>query len=302
MTFRPMLAVSETPPESWFIERFKKGPLLCSFKLDGIRCLVKDGIAVSRSLKPIKNKVIQSVLGTVQCNGLDGELVVGSPKGNDVFNRTSSGVMSQSGTPDWTYYVFDLHDRSPDLCFQERLASLVPTINGIDNNLRIKSWGHRVVGSIEDLNLMEQQAHEDGFEGLIARDPGGFYKFGRSTLREGWMLKIKRWIDREAVVTGFEPLLENQNAPTKDAMGLQKRSSHKAGKVATETLGKLLVRDGTWEFAIGSGFDDAMRQQIWDNRDACLGKLVTYKYQPHGTIDKPRMPIFKGFRDRTDMS
>jgi len=28
-----------------------------------------------------------------------------------------------------------------------------------------------------------------------------------------------------------------------------------------------------------------------------MGKIITFKYQLYGTKDKPRMPIFKGFRD-----
>lgn len=36
-----------------------KYPVLVSPKLDGIRCLIIDGVAMSRSLKPIPNKHVQ---------------------------------------------------------------------------------------------------------------------------------------------------------------------------------------------------------------------------------------------------
>ncbi len=57
-TFKPMLA-DPIEPEKYPL-RF---PLLVSTKIDGIRVLVRDGVAYSRSLKPIPNKYVQSVLG-----------------------------------------------------------------------------------------------------------------------------------------------------------------------------------------------------------------------------------------------
>ena len=80
-------------------------PYLASPKLDGIRCLIHNGTAVSRNLKPIRNKYIASCLKGLP--PLDGELIVGDPTAPDCFNRTSSGVMSADGEPDFKYYVFD---------------------------------------------------------------------------------------------------------------------------------------------------------------------------------------------------
>ena len=47
-------------------------PVYVSKKLDGIRCLVIDGVAYSRSLKPIRNKFIQSIIGKHEYNGFGG--------------------------------------------------------------------------------------------------------------------------------------------------------------------------------------------------------------------------------------
>lgn len=58
-------------------------PLFASVKLDGIRCVIKDGVALSRTLKPIRNQYIQSLLGRPEFNGLDGELIVGDPAASD---------------------------------------------------------------------------------------------------------------------------------------------------------------------------------------------------------------------------
>jgi DNA ligase-1 len=87
MTFKPMLA--SPAPETI------KFPVLASPKLDGIRCIIRDGVAVSRNLKPIPNVYIQKSLAGLP--PLDGELIVGPPVGNDVWNRSNSGVMSRDG-------------------------------------------------------------------------------------------------------------------------------------------------------------------------------------------------------------
>lgn len=83
-------------------------PIYVSTKFDGIRCLIIDSVVYSRSLKPIRNKHVQELFGNPEYNGFDGELIVGDIYAPDVFQKTTSGVMSTEGTPDVTFYVFDL--------------------------------------------------------------------------------------------------------------------------------------------------------------------------------------------------
>ena len=96
----PMLATDYEPQALRF-------PCLASPKLDGIRCHIFNGQAMSRSGKPIRNYFVQMILGHQALNGLDGELVVGNMSAPDVYNRTSSGVMKKSGEPDFKFLVFD---------------------------------------------------------------------------------------------------------------------------------------------------------------------------------------------------
>lgn len=75
------------------------------------------------------------------------------------------------------------------------------------------------------------------------------------------------------------------------------------GLVPVDALGALIVRraDGV-EFKIGSGFTESQRYTLWQNQEEILGKMVTYKHFEVGAKDKPRFPIFKGFRDEKDLS
>jgi DNA ligase 1 len=60
-------------------------PMLLSPKLDGIRCLIINGVVCGRSLKPIPNRFVQQLFGRPELNGLDGELIVGPPTAKEVI-------------------------------------------------------------------------------------------------------------------------------------------------------------------------------------------------------------------------
>jgi DNA ligase-1 len=142
-----------------------------------------------------------------------------------------------------------------------------------------------------------------GYEGVILRDPESFYKFGRSTVQEQALLKLKRFDDDEATVVGFEEQMHNDNAKGKDERGYAKRSTKKAGLKGAGTLGALVCESERFTdvFNIGTGFDEATREFIWSHRNDLRGKLVRFKYQRVGTLDAPRCPVFKGWRDPKDM-
>ena len=144
-----------------------------------------------------------------------------------------------------------------------------------------------------------------GYEGIMLRNPGGIYKHGRSTLKEGHLLKLKRFVDSEAIVIDVKPLMHNENEAVRNKLGHLERSSKKAGKVATNMVGSLVVRDVKTgvEFEIGTGFDEKQRYDLWSDRHLIVAQkwVVKYKSQPIGVKEKPRFPVFLGFRDKRDM-
>src|SRR5437764_14153081 len=120
-------------------------PAIASPKVDGLRSLAMDGKPISRSMKPIPNRFIQSVFDTWAgvMNGLDGELVVGSLTAKDVFNVTTSAVTAQDGRPEVTYYVFDLWNQPQHYAARLSLLShrstiLWPQIETLDPGFRIR--------------------------------------------------------------------------------------------------------------------------------------------------------------------
>jgi DNA ligase-1 len=292
--FRPLLAYDATKQPLTF-------PLYASAKIDGIRCLITWGGPVTRTLKPIPNHFIRKSLSALPY-GLDGELIVGTS-----FQQSTSGIMSQEGEPDFTYWVFDHFDLAGDRDFIYRLEGLVQILTKfLDKNPQFRNivrlLPHRLLGNQQELDLFEEECLYQGFEGVMVRSPTGKYKHGRSTANERILGKIKRFADREATVLGITPLFRNQNPAQLNALNLTERSHDASGKVETNLLGSLVVRDPGFAstFEIGSGFTSAQRKRLFDNPP--LGQIVKYKYLPHGTVEKPRHPIFLGFRHPSDVS
>jgi DNA ligase 1 len=280
-------------------------PLLASPKLDGIRAIIRDSVVLGRSLKPLPNKLIQHMLGREELEGLDGELIVGNPTDPGVFNRTSKGVMAIETAPSFNFWVFDL--QGSDHAFRDRLVIAQVRIKAFKLDV-IAEVPHIIIKSPRELDEYETNALHQGYEGVMLRDPMGTYKHGRSTLSEGGLMKLKRFDDAEAVVVGAVELMQNTNEAKVGLTGHLERSSHQANMVGRGCLGSLQVRgiNGPFKdavFNIGTGFDEALRYELWllFTIGKLSGRVVKYKYFASGAKDAPRFPVFQGFRPEADL-
>lgn len=300
--FKPMLAAPA--PEDLTKLRF---PVLVSPKLDGIRCVKLNGRALSRKLLPIPNNFVRNWIEKNLPDGIDGELMLSSMAGA-TFNEVQSAIMSVDGEPDFVFCAFDwLAPASagphPVAGFRERFNYLAGSSWGLSEQdwLRLRIVPHEETFSADRVLEMAAEFCAAGFEGAMIRDPNGPYKFGRSTMKEGYLLKLKSFVDEEAEVIGWVEQFENTNEATTNELGQTKRSSAKAGKVPKGVLGALKCRfeDGT-EFEVGSGFTDEDRLRYWGHRGSLAGHVATIKHQPppggRKTGEAPRFPVFKGFR------
>lgn len=272
-------------------------PLLASVKLDGVRAMVRDGVLVSRNLKPIPNKHVQKMFGRKALEGFDGELIMGDPTDPAAFRNTSSAVMSHDGEPDVVFHVFDVCNVE-GVKYIFRLHHLQMATRDLTN---VQLVGQVKVVRSEDVDLYETTALNAGYEGVMLRSEDAPYKWGRSTLKEQGLMKLKRFEDAEARIIGFEELQHNANDATTSLLGAKERSSKKSGMVGRDTLGALLVVgvNGPYKdvkFSIGTGFDAATRADIWGHRSQWDGRLVTYKFFPKGSKIAPRFPVYKAWR------
>jgi len=287
--FQPMLADDVDLPSLHY-------PVLVSPKLDGVRATIIDREPLTRSLKKIPNLKVRDAFKIYA--QLDGEFIVGDPASKSVFRDTMKVISSHTADiKELRFFVFDIV--APNK-FTERLQLAHALC--LEGSLYIPV-PHIEVTSESELLHLEDKALAEGYEGLMIRDPNGPYKFGRSTTREGTLLKLKRRLQSEALVIGFQEQMHNANEAKLDNLGYVERSSHQANMVPTGILGALVVRDvkSGVEFNVGTGFTHADRTEFWRKRHELIGSVITYEYLPIGVKDKPRHPVMLGFRMKEDV-
>ncbi len=120
-----------------------------------------------------------------------------------------------------------------------------------------------------------KECHDDyvsqGYEGAMVKDLTKPYKFGR-----GWgVMKLKAFHDVDLPIKGFE----------------EGTGKHR-GK-----LGAIVIDYKGTRVKVGSGFSDELREQIWNDQESFVGRIVEIRYQeitPDGSL---RFPTFVCFRN-----
>ena len=285
---RPMLAVDYAPSILAF-------PVIASPKIDGLRCVKVNGKALTRSFKEIPNAHIRSLIQTLP-DGVDGELTSGTD-----FRESTGNIRCEYGSPKFTYWVFDYVKEGLLKPFHDRLNDL--------NEVLWPDWVKLVpqhyIHNDEELEALENEYLAQGFEGLMLRKPNGPYKCNRSTLKEGYLLKVKRFLDGEAKIIDFYEQEANNNEAYINQLGTTSRSSHADGRSGKDTLGGIVVQDVatdvTFSIGTGIGWTKEWREVVWKNQDDYRNRIVRYKHLPHGNYDVPRNASMQGFREEFDL-
>ena len=292
--FKPQLAIEQTKVKT------QPSNMYMSEKLDGIRCIIFGGVAYSRSLKRIPNLSIQAYVNyhAEAMEGMDGELIVGDKNAPDVFNQSTSGVMRIEGEPDFTFWVFDRWH--PTATWLERYARLV---NHSRLPARVALLVHHPVEEMFNIDEFERDMLAQGAEGIMLRDADAKYKCGRSGTKNPELQKVKRFVDNEFQIIGWEPKYTNTNEAKTNELGRTARSTAKDGMVALDTMGSLILCTSKGDtFSCGSGMTDAIREDLWERRETLMGQLAKVKYFDVGNgYNVPRFPVLVGIRHKDDL-
>ena len=298
-SFAPMLASTYAGEDLNF-------PVLVTPKIDGVRAIKLEGKLVSRSLKQIQNIAIRTLMERILPeDGIsDGELSVDSD-----FQKTVSAVMSVNTVlpNNLKFYWFDwVQDSKLSMPYYLRVLSMHDYIKNNKELRRLKIIIPLIpaqVDNLEELSLFEEASLRKGYEGVVVRSYAGRYKCGRSTMREGLMIKIKRFEDFEATIIDTEELMHNMNEEQRDNFGRIQRSSAKGNKIRSGMLGVLVARAQNGKiFKIGTGFTSQQRYELWASRNDLIGKLVKYRCAGKSKDDVPKCAVFIGIRHHDDIS
>ena len=292
LLWKPLLAssVPMDPVTEDFAWELVPLPCYASPKLDGFRCMVQRGKLVSRNGLPIRNKELQARYGKREYEGLDAELCDGLVATHDVFNRTSKIVNNAAADASRTMlYVIDNYD--------VHVANMAARCKRIKDLFSLPDRGiivikQTLIKDVEQLKAYVAKNEAAGYEGTMIRradqdayvqKPG---KENRSTLKEGYLLRLKRFEYEFATIVAVHPLEHNGNT---EVTGAGRKSSKKAGMTVDATrVGSATLRDVKTgvEFNTTIG---AEKLRSWKGWQGVLGARVRYKFQAVGTKDKPRI-------------
>jgi len=299
-------------------------PLIAQPKVDGVRALNMIGKLTGRSLKPFKNKHVTSFFSHSALLGLDGEMAAQASTPPDLCRLTSSALGTIEGAPYIVWHLFDyVRPDNAHLSYVQRLEQLREVTREIAKRHpaladRLYMMPSHRVEDMAQLVELEARWLEQGMEGAIVRDPNAPHKQGRSTVREGGLLRIKRFLDFEFRVTAVLEGEENQNEAQINELGQTFRTSHQANKVANGMVGAMegVVIDDIYQpgvlapvlvagqpIKVGAGrMTHDQRRIYFDDQDALKAQVCKGKFFPIGIKDKPRFPTWQSFRMEEDIS
>lgn len=322
MNFKPMLATDATKE----LDNIKY-PKYASMKLDGIRCVFHPDLGmVSRSLKPIQNKQLQDKFKVLteeaSRTGLirDGELY-----GHKLtFQEITSACMTQDFYDEKTHKKLLKQYDGDKLAIVGHVAKLITQIefyqfDHVDPdrhhvplkdriNFEVPEGGvitfvsQNLMHSKEEVESLFKTALDQGFEGLILRDPVSPYKFGRSTLKEEFMLKIKPFDSFDTKIIGVVQSTEvNADVEkTKNELGRSVTSKKKDDRHLIEKASAFWVMYDKHALKVSLAMTDAEKEEVWKNRQNYIGRMIEYKGMKVGAKDCPRHPVFVRFREDRD--
>lgn len=296
--------------------KFPATGLMLLPKIDGSFAFVQNSKLYARSLKQHENEFTTAKYSKPEYEGLRGELIAGcDPTAEGLCRDTSSALRTIKGEPVTSFHCFDyVTEETKDLPYNERYNILYEETIFLDNCIRcVKAY---YVYNLKEFYYYRDKFIQEGYEGVILRDPMAKHKDGRSSAVNPDLWRWKPWLDAEIIVTGITEGTTNLNEATINELGKTKRSSHKENKVPNGMLGNItgylledlidvsgkVIQNKGEQVTISAGdMKHTERKFYFDNPNEIIGKIAKFSYFAYGMKDTVRMPQFKTIRSERDM-
>lgn len=292
--FKPMLAPNEK------VElRDMKLPLMVSYKLDGIRCIFKDGQMYSRALKQFPNIKLRerfeylTILSKETNTIYDGELLAKSLTFNEISGLTRQ--LDKELPEDLYFYCFDC---IKDNNFNKQFKDRVNDIEEIKQFEYFKILSQLVFNDYETIEEFFKEALAWGCDGLILRSTDGYYKHGRGTVKEGLIYKMKPFQTFDSQIINIIQATEVRDGAEKkiNELGRSVTSKKIADRVLIEKASAFVVLYEGKELKVTIAMTDEEKEKVWKNRKDYIGRWIEYKGMLVGAKNLPRHPTTVRFR------
>ena len=270
---KPMLAKDSNKCQTSILNK----RLLCSRKLNGVRCLIQKGEeeihAISRGGKEYQvpttliRKELEEFFKEHPSIILDGELY-----------RHGHHLQELSGIArlkDWEdrcetleYWIYDVADSTKT--FEERLEILKELEELFSDSIKIKVLEHVETNSFKEIQELHNKWVSEGYEGLVARKPTSTYQFGK---RGSDMIKVKEYMEQEFKIIDYKDGLRD------------------------EDFCFILETEDNKPFAAKPIGNRELKDQYMNDIDNIIGKFGTVKFFEWSKDGVPQQPIFQVVRD-----
>lgn len=263
-----------------------KYPCLVQPKLDGWRSIYIDGSLFTRGGLRTANRNLERYfnrLEVVENYILDGELYLHGTS----FQSLSKILSAEDAIiPNRLKYVVfdcipkkDWDNKQCNIPYNERLKLLRQILNDkvADYKKVIDIASDEVESPIEVKELYSKYLKK-GYEGVMLRHKEGLYQWKRTTLKSGEIAKLK---------------------PFK-SIDLKIKSIYDGEGEFQGIAGGVTVEYNNLEVKVGSGFSIKTREDLKNNPQNYIGKVIEVKYLEETEDKSLRHPIFKRFRPDKD--
>lgn len=301
-------------------------PVYASYKLDGIRAVFHPDLGlVSRSLKPIQNKQLREKFDWLLLQAkMHNRVFDGEFYSHDLtFQEITRAVMTQDFTDEKTIkkitaeqgnitkamnYIEKLLQSIKFYCFEthheikENFEQKKPIIQQYKYNHTYRPVEQLIVNSKEEVKMLFEQALKDGYEGLILRSIFSPYKFGRSTVKEEYMLKVKPFetFDTKILDVIQATKVKEEAEKTINELGRSVTSRKKDDRELIEKAAAFLVDFNGCKLKVSIALTDPEKIQIWQQKEKYIGRMIEYKGLQIGMKEVPRHSVFVRFREDRD--
>ncbi len=275
--FKLMLAPNDLP-----VITNVKYPCYVQPKLDGYRCVYKNGAMFSRKGKPFGNENLSNYfnkLFQIEDIVLDGELYCEGVNFNKLQTILNTYDAPLPNTLKFVIYdcvpVKDWEAQSCKKPYSERIRNVREAINNIADHKKVIDIPNDEVQDAKQAIDLYKQYLKKGYEGAMIKAIDGQYKWKRVTLRSGEMLKLKPFTTADLKVTGIY-----------DGEG---NFQGMAGGVVVDFNGNSV--------RCGSGFDIVTREKMAKSPNDFIGRTAEIKYFEETEEGSLRFPTFVRWRD-----
>ena len=265
-------------------------PCYVQRKYDGIRCLAhiennnlvmesRKGVALS-NFDTIRQKLVEllSAYPTHMTFYLDGELYTDLLPFEKINGATR--ITLGKATPidleninKIKYHIYDVYSPdNPMMTYKQRMEVLDDLKRYLSPIESVAIVDTDVVESMDDIKRLHDVYVQEGFEGIMIRDPKGVYEVDK---RSKYLQKYKEFMEEEFTIVGFH---------------------------SGESLDNGLV---IWECETSNGMrfsarprgTHEYRRELFENATQYIGKKLTVIFQEYSTDGVPRFPVGKDIRD-----